>query len=444
MRKYSVSNETTPEPSTPANKMELKDKNMPTTSGMANTITESQPQNQPQKITQETPKNVQNITINITAYQNEVISKLKQLRKNIHNELNKTRNMNRIIKKAVETELEIYHTTIEEYIKKTIPTQEKKDSIQNNTKDDNTENIKNIIQEQTEKMNQTNEKLEELGKTLEGIKESLGNKTYASVTASYPKSQPLRQTLHSVIVTSKTGTDTGHELMNKITEEIKTKGKEIKIDKIRKAKDRKVILSCSTEEDKRKLKEKIEEAQDQFTIEDIKNKNPLVILRNVINTNSDEDIIGSVRERNKSIFKDIESAEMEIAYKKRTVNNMKMHVVLRVSPILWKRMTEKGHVYTHMQKVTVWDQSPLIQCSTCLGYGHGKKYCKESEEGEKCSHCGGQHHRKACEEIKEGKIPTCINCKKAKINDVKHSAFSQECTIRNKWEDIARASIAYC
>ncbi|KAL4719900.1 hypothetical protein ACJJTC_002483 [Scirpophaga incertulas] len=94
-----------------------------------------------------------------------------------------------------------------------------------------------------------------------------------------------------------------------------------------------------------------------------------------------------------------------------------------------------------LDKINAEDESPLVQCSTCLGYGHGKKYCTETEI--KCSHCGGQHRQDQCEEKVKGTIPVCVNCASEKHSDVGHNAFSASCPIRRKWDSIARARVAY-
>ncbi|GBP97451.1 hypothetical protein EVAR_61158_1 [Eumeta japonica] len=40
--------------------------------------------------------------------------------------------------------------------------------------------------------------------------------------------------------------------------------------------------------------------------------------------------------------------------------------------------------------------------------------------------------------------PKCINCTRAGCEDVAHSALSQECGVRAKWDAIARTKVAYC
>ncbi|XP_045539737.1 uncharacterized protein LOC123722314 [Papilio machaon] len=180
----------------------------------------------------------------------------------------------------------------------------------------------------------------------------------------------------------------------------------------------------------------------QIETYDIQNKNPLVVIRDVLNYNTDEEILAALQKQNKDIFNNYtETDKMEILYKKKAKNPQTNHVVIRVPPQVWKSMMEAGKVRIDLQKLRVEDQSPLIQCSTCLGYGHPKRFCKDKEE--KCSHCGGSHKRSECEEWKNKSEPTCCNCKQAKVNNHNHNAFSQECPIRRKWEQIARSTIAY-
>ena len=67
----------------------------------------------------------------------------------------------------------------------------------------------------------------------------------------------------------------------------------------------------------------------------------------------------------------------------------------------------------HSVKVTPYKQRPR-QCNTCLGFGHGPKFCKEQKL---CHRCGqaADHNPDACPN------PTrCVNCEGA------HSAFSKK------------------
>ncbi|CAH2097193.1 unnamed protein product [Euphydryas editha] len=101
-------------------------------------------------------------------------------------------------------------------------------------------------------------------------------------------------------------------------------------------------------------------------------------------------------------------------------------------------MTEAGNV--DLKRLRAEDQSPLVQCTRCLGYGHGKKYCKEKTD--LCSHCGGQHLSSRCAKRQEGAPPTCKNCSNAKLDKIDHNAFSESCIIRRKC--LARSTVEYC
>lgn len=295
------------------------------------------------------------------------------------------------------------------------------------------------------KLEEHTELLKQNTQSIELLKEVIKKQSYASVVAASSKDlRPERTALHSIVVTGKDETETGEEVLNKIRKAVNAKDGEIRVEQVRKAKDRKVIVGCRTEEERRKVHERIKNSGEHLNVEDIKNKDPLVILRDVLQYNSDEEILSALKCQNKDIFKDLNKNDIrtEIAFKKRTRNPLTSHVILRVSPKIWKRMIEREAVHIDLQRIRVADQSPLVQCSLCLGYGHGRKFCKETQE--KCSHCGGPHMRNECADWLARVVPRCCNCTHAKLAQTDHNAFSQECAVRRKWETLARATVAYC
>lgn len=297
--------------------------------------------------------------------------------------------------------------------------------------------LEKTIEKHSELIRENNEKMEHLRTTLE-------RQSYASVAATTARMpHPEKTALHSVVITAKDETETGEEVLGRIREAVKAKEGGIQVERIRKAKDRKVIVGCRTEEERRKIKERLSKAT-ELNVEDIKNKDPLVILKDILQYNSDEDVMISLRNQNKLLYKDIrtEDDRAQIVYKKRTRNPHTCHIVMRVSPILWQRMIQAEAVHIDLQRVRVADQSPLVQCSLCLGYGHGRRFCKEALE--KCSHCGGPHVKARCADWLAGGIPSCTNCTHAKLDKTDHNAFSMDCSIRRKWDSLARANVAYC
>ncbi|CAG4958871.1 unnamed protein product [Parnassius apollo] len=187
----------------------------------------------------------------------------------------------------------------------------------------------------------------------------------------------------------------------------------------------------------------IESRGDGLIVAPMKNKNPLVILKDVFVDSEDDEIIKALHAQNKDIFVGLPEGEMEmvIKYKKRTRNFKTVHIILQVKPNVWQRMTEAGALYLDLQRVRVEDQSPLIQCTKCLAFGHGRKFCTESVD--RCSHCGGPHLREKCADFTAGNEPQCCNCSHSGLRKTDHNAFSAECPVRKKWDYLARTNTAY-
>lgn len=301
------------------------------------------------------------------------------------------------------------------------------------------------MEEHTKMLLENNKKIEELKAVIEEQKGSLERMTYANVTAgNFEKKTPERNALHSIIVTSEEETDSGEVVLDKIREAIDAKEGWVKITRVRKAKDRKIIMSCDTKEEREKVKDRLEKAGKHLIVEDVKNKDPLVILKDVLLVNSDEKVMTAMRNQNRAIFQGLDESVDRIAikYRRKARNPHTGHIVVSVSPKIWRRLVDAGAIHIDLQYVRVADQSPLVQCSRCLGYGHSKRLCKESID--LCSHCGGPHLKPECADWIAGVAPSCKNCSKAKTGRVEHNAFSHDCPIRKRWDTLARSAIAYC
>ncbi|XP_037301677.1 uncharacterized protein LOC119191919 [Manduca sexta] len=193
-----------------------------------------------------------------------------------------------------------------------------------------------------------------------------------------------------------------------------------------------------------RVKERLKKDGKNLNVQEVKNKDPLVIIKDLLNCHSNEEILGAIRAQNKNLLGQIpkEADRMDVRYRRKARNPLMTHVILQVSPQLWRIFTEAGALHVDIQRVKVEDHSPLVQCSKCLGYGHGRRFCRDSLDA--CSHCGGPHLRAECPEWMAAAAPTCCNCQKAKIADSGHNAFSQDCPVRKRWDALARSAIAYC
>lgn len=296
-----------------------------------------------------------------------------------------------------------------------------------------------LLQEHKEEMRQLHHQLSIQREMLDP------NRTYANVAAVPPSGKTRKQpVMHSVVVTSQDGQETGEQVLERIKRAVNAKEEGVKVDRIRQARDRKVIIGCTNEKEIHRIRDRIRETGEGLNVEEIKNKDPLVIFYGVLKTNTDEEIIKALKNQNGNLLgKDCEDYDkIQIRYRRRARNPHLEHVVARVPPPVWKRLTDTGAVHIDLQRIKVADQSPLVQCSRCLSYGHGKRLCQE--EVDVCSHCGGPHMRSQCSGWKKATAPDCINCTRHKAEFKDHSAFSDDCPIRRKWEAIARSAVAYC
>ncbi|KAL0881569.1 hypothetical protein ABMA27_001400 [Loxostege sticticalis] len=299
--------------------------------------------------------------------------------------------------------------------------------------------------EHSKQIEENRKEMEKLKDVIEKDQKIREKMTYASVAAAAPRTQsPEHAALHSVVITSSNEMETGEQIIDRVRNVVRAKEEGFKIDRVRKGKDRKIILGCGTRAEMDRVKEKLGKEGQSLRVEDIQNKDPLVVLRDLLTYNENEDVLRGLRTQNKALFEGVsgEDDRMEVKYRKKTRNPLTSHVVMRVSPVLWSRLTGAGVVHVDLQRIRVLDQSPLIQCSRCLGYGHGKRFCREAVDV--CSHCGGPHLGAECADRSTGKPPSCVNCQSAKMDRADHNAFSSDCPVRRRWETLARSAVQYC
>ncbi|GBP65864.1 hypothetical protein EVAR_85132_1 [Eumeta japonica] len=289
---------------------------------------------------------------------------------------------------------------------------------------------------------------------LEGLRKALEVRptTYAAAAAKpklqvAPKPQvpgPKIAAAHTLIVSSRCANHTSDQVVKAIREVVEAREMGVGVDRVRKARNQKVVLTCASDDAIKRIETRIKAKSKNLQVSKPEPSLPLVIIRDVLKVNSDQQIIESLKRQNGHATEGLDWGKVEarVRYRRCARNPLECHPVLEVSPALYTRLIKAGFVYVGLQRRPVWDQSPLVQCSRCLGFGHSKKYCRE--QNDKCAHCGGDHTGPLCPGRKAAQPPKCINCTRAGCEDVAHSAFSQECGVRTKWDAIARTKVAYC
>lgn len=277
---------------------------------------------------------------------------------------------------------------------------------------------------------------QEVQKTEESALKTTPTKTYVEALV-----EQKPKTTHCLIIGTEDAIDTSEDVITKIKNTINARDSGLQIAKLRKVKDQRVLIGCEKKEDIEQIKDTLE--KHNFKVETKENKDPLVILRNVTTSITDREILTAIGKQNPELMDPIpmEQYRMKVRHRRKAKNPEENHVVLQVSPQVWQAMVSAGKLYVEFQRVAVFDLSPLVQCSRCLAFGHGKKWCTESVD--LCSHCAGPHLRTECPSLQAGEEPTCKNCQQAKCPRTDHNAFDTHCPVRKKWDALARSSVAY-
>lgn len=292
--------------------------------------------------------------------------------------------------------------------------------------------------------------VQEVKQTLDSIKEGVtkltpknGPHTFAQVAA-IPKPDNIHQPNHTLIISSRNPKETSDNVLTKMKATLDLKQSGARMERIRKARDQKVVVKCATKEDMVKIKGQIQ-TNTELTVREPLNQDPLVCVRGVLSCYSNEEILDHIKAQNGHILEGVDKSalKMKVKYRKRARNPHECHPVLELSPEVWKKFTQIGKIYVGFGRCSVEDQSPLVQCMRCLGYGHTKALCKEKDA---CNHCGGEHTGRDCPSKARNEPPKCVNCTRAKRtgSDLAHTAYSAECQERLRWDKLARSRVQYC
>lgn len=266
--------------------------------------------------------------------------------------------------------------------------------------------------------------------------------SYAQMAA---RPKPPKLPNHTLIISSTDPRSTSDRVMEQVRVALDFKNTGARVDRCRKAKNQKVVLSCATKEDLAVVKGKVGSAK-ELQVSEPKSGNPMACVRDVLACHTDDEIVEMLKKQNKHLLQDVDMAEqtIKVRYRKRARNALECHPVLELSTETWKRLTEAGKVHVGIRRSRIEDQSPLVQCTKCLGYGHKRSVCREKAEA--CCYCGGAHTGRDCPVRAKSGPPTCVNCVRARkqSSELAHVAFSVECQERQRWDFIARSRISYC
>uniref|UniRef100_A0A2H1VPY1 SFRICE_010251 n=1 Tax=Spodoptera frugiperda TaxID=7108 RepID=A0A2H1VPY1_SPOFR len=186
----------------------------------------------------------------------------------------------------------------------------------------------------------------DLGKVEKPTQQQQGPKTFAQV-ASTPKPPKPLQPNHTLIVSSTDPAHTGDNVIERIRVALDLKTSGARVDTVRKARNQKVILRCASKTDLNLVKEQVKTSSG-LKVQEPKPQNPMVCIRGVLSSYSDDEIVDLLKAQNKHLLQNIAVGEqvIKMRYRKRARNPHECHSVLELSPKLWQCLTqvEKIHI----------------------------------------------------------------------------------------------------
>lgn len=280
---------------------------------------------------------------------------------------------------------------------------------------------------------------------------TMGSDTYADKVRRSPlktASEPTAQSSHTLIISSRDKLKTSQQVLEQVTGKVDARKLGVGVERLRTAKNQKVVLSCSTKGGAKKMERAIQEVAPDLVVADAARRLPQIKLKDVMASITDDQIEESIRRQNSRICDGLDKQEgAKVRYRLKARNPLQCHVILEVTPALFGRLVEAGKLCVGWQRCWVEERTPLVQCGKCLGFAHTRGTCKAELASSVCAYCAKPgHESRVCPDraASPPRPPVCANCAKEKMDRVDHSAFGNECPLRAKWEAIAKASVIYC
>ncbi|GBP83807.1 hypothetical protein EVAR_56990_1 [Eumeta japonica] len=138
---------------------------------------------------------------------------------------------------------------------------------------------------------------------------------------------------HTLIISSRCENHTAEQVVARLRGVVDARGMGVAVDRLRKAGNQKVVMSCSSAEDALKIEERLKIRGADLKVSKGEKKLPTVVIRDVLKINTDEDIVESLRTQNKHIADGLDWSRerAKVCYRRRARNDLECHPVLEVT-----------------------------------------------------------------------------------------------------------------
>ena len=213
-------------------------------------------------------------------------------------------------------------------------------------------------------------------------------KTAGSSQAS--ASECVRDKTYAVVVKAKDDSVkiTSEEVKEKVMKNVNSDLK-ISVRAVRKTRSGGLAIEAASERDIRMLRECKKFGALGLKVEDPKKIGPKVLLFDLENEMTNEDLLNEVYEKN---LRNAGVSEKEFKERVRVVSRMNRkvvnvgNVIIEVSNRMREILVREGRVYVKWRACKVRESVNVLRCHKCFAFGHMMKEC--SVEGRLCERCG--------------------------------------------------------
>ncbi|GBP88446.1 hypothetical protein EVAR_99540_1 [Eumeta japonica] len=120
------------------------------------------------------------------------------------------------------------------------------------------------------------------------------------------------------------GNHTAEQVVAKLRDVVYARKMSVVVDRLRKARNQKVMISCPSVEDAKKIEDRLKMRRTDLKVSKLERKLPTMVIRDVLKANTDEDIVRSLRTQNRHVADglDWEKERAKVFYRRRARNDL--------------------------------------------------------------------------------------------------------------------------
>jgi hypothetical protein len=125
-----------------------------------------------------------------------------------------------------------------------------------------------------------------------------------------------------MVVTFKSEVETSDKILGRIRSAIKAADGRMEVENVRRTKDRKIIVSCKTKNDRTGVKKMMERKDSGMIVEEVQNRDPMLVLKDILKITPKEEIYQALRNQNRALFDGLDETDtrMQMKFERRARN----------------------------------------------------------------------------------------------------------------------------